>query len=152
MSYKQYDTYESTLEYALKLINKYDYTVHKLTVKLKSKKINDDLIDTVIKFLINKKLLDDYRYALDYVDLCLSKLKGENYIKQKLINKGVNSLIIDKAISEINPNVLNENLIALSKILLNKYKNNYSKVINSLISRGYSYSKIKEIINCEVEL
>lgn len=102
---------------------------------------------------------DEYRKALAYVNNKIRRTNSSNFMKSKvkiynkLLSRGFNQETIIKVLNKLNIN--EEDEIAslkkdLNKILNKKRKNKeLSKrdIIKSLISKGYSLSRILEVLN-----
>ena len=124
-------------------------------------KIRDDLLKLNIDSKIVNELIDNCEYNNDKLEKLIIKKINSNskysntYLRQKLINDftylGYNK---EDIITVIDSN-LNEDDEILNKeynILYNKYKRLYSQnelnnvIIKKLISKGFSYEKVKSII------
>lgn len=137
------------------LANRY-HSSNELKNKLLRKKYEKELVLDVIDELLEKKLLDDYVFAINYANENIkNKLWGRNKVKSGLIQKSVKPEIIEKVISELfgEGDSEIENAIALAK----KKKNTLNKrnmeplklkqkLITFLMSRGYNYDLIKNIL------
>ena len=126
-----------------------------LTTKLKIKRYDSDLINTVLDELENKNYLNDYNFALAFArDKQKLKHFGSYRIKNELIKKRVNKEIIEQVITEIFPegNDTEEAVYHLQK----KIKNINSEVLNDkkvkdklitfLIRKGFDFETAREAL------
>lgn len=88
------------LLYAAHLLKARDYSIKLLKDKLLYKKYPKETVAYVIEYLLDKKYLDDERYARNY---CLSKqgLYGGGRLKNELYQRGIDAGIIDKVLAEV---------------------------------------------------
>lgn len=123
-----------------------------LATKLKLKKYNSDLIETVLDELEDKNYLNDYEFALSFAsDKQKFKHFGSFRIKNELIKKRVNKEIIEKVITEIFPegNDIEEAVYHLNKKIKNKNteelndKKVRDKLIAFLIRKGFDFETVK---------
>jgi regulatory protein len=146
----------ASLNYALKLLGKRDYSAGKLKRKMSEKDFSNDEIDQTIKILIDKKFLDDERYARNFVRNQLNiKPVGKYVLEQKLKQRFIDSEIIKKILKDIN----SEKEAGLAKEAANKkyqvvsikYQGDKGKIhqilFRHLISRGFSYEIVKEVMD-----
>ena len=91
-----------------------------------------------------------YNYATNFVK---NKVGSKASVTQKLyaslINKGFEKELINEVISKLSFENEDKNLLIDAKKIIKKYPNDYYKVVNKLIAKGYKSSKIKEIIKKE---
>ncbi|MCR5719872.1 MAG: recombination regulator RecX [Lachnospiraceae bacterium] len=83
----------------LNLISVKDYSVQKLTEKLKEGLYPSFIIEDSIDYVIGLGYVDDLRYAFNFI-MANANLKTESAIRQKLILRGITSLTVDKAFDE----------------------------------------------------
>ena len=139
----------SPLSYALFLLSRRDYSEHDMKAKLESRELTPEEVETVMTFLLEKKFLDDQRYATNLVRSEVNiKSYGQYRIKQKLMQKGVPEAIAAKALASIPEEDEREALDRLikrwnsvQKEMDDKYKRR-NKLIQHLINKGYDYHKI----------
>lgn len=149
----------SALNYALWLLGRRDRTIGEVKEKLLKKEYPQKEITETIEFLVEKKFLDDERFAKNYIRNQLSiKPLGKYQLKIKLKKKLVPEEIIESATSEIDESVerrLAEEAaqkwkIRKYKVLSIRYQGDKNKIRNALLGyltgRGFNYENIKEII------
>lgn len=139
--------------YAMYLLSKKDRTKKEIMDKLKDKGFDNEIIYTVLNKLTEYNYINDEMYCKKYINdkTTLSKY-GINKIKTKLYAKGVDKEIISKEIIKIDNNLELENALVLAQKKLcsikesNKYKIR-AKLSNHLITKGFSYDTVKEVLS-----
>ncbi len=138
----------------------YQQSLNYISIKMRSeeeiknyllkKEYEDNLIEETITRLKKDGFIDDYAFAIAYVNdrLNLSN-DGINKIKRMLVNYNIDEDIIDKVISNVSSNVLIDkinNLISKQIRLNTKYTGNILKgrILNYLINLGYDTNFILE--------
>lgn len=145
------DIYQSSKKIAENYINYKMRTEKEVYLRLKKFTTNEKAIFDVINYYIKLGLLDDKRYANEYIR---SYLTNKNYskamVKYKLINKGIDSNIIDNTLLEYDDEIELENA---KNIFDKKYDkedlddfDKKQKVYRYLSSKGFSYDVIKKVI------
>ncbi len=92
---------EKIREAALRILDFGDCSRSEMQRKLKKKGFSGEGIDTVLRSLTESGLLDDGRYAENYIRSALDKGKGTVWIRNKLREKGVSSSIITMVFEEL---------------------------------------------------
>ncbi|OJV66379.1 MAG: hypothetical protein BGO41_02810 [Clostridiales bacterium 38-18] len=159
--------YEKGLEYALYLLSGQMKTEKQMRDKLKGKAYEEDIVEKIIRQLLEVKYLDDVNYAQCYIRANRHRY-GSYRLKMSLRQKGVKQSDIDLAFlndedesmeaaeaiaeNEIVEKVL-EKKIASTTIdwaRMNadfQYKNaTYQKLARFLASRGFSADVIKTVL------
>jgi len=155
------DNKEKLLKYAIYYLSKYSSSKKNLEYILKKKirrlteekKIRYQLyleIKTIIDKLEKLNLINDTLYTESKINSLLNQAKSKNYIKQYLINKGINKKVADDQISlfyKKNENIEKENAFkfAKKKELLNDNLD-YEKKLSKMARAGFSYEIAKEIL------
>ncbi len=130
-------------------------TEFEISQKLLEKGFDKKIINEVVEFLNDFKLINDNDYAKIFIaDKLKMKLWGYNRIKVELLKRGIREEIILNELSNANleetdfSNALN---LANKKYNQIKYKKNEAKINNSILSylqrNGYNYNIIKEVLN-----
>ena len=137
-----------------------DYLSHQLRTeaevqqKLLEEDTPPDTSERVMAHLRADKLLDDDQYAGAYVRTAMNTtLKGPTVIRQKLRQKGVGELVIDRALKQFTPARQKENARKLAKKLYRRYakqppRRQEEKVRQGLITNGYPsdlFSQVKDV-------
>ncbi len=146
---KIYELYEMAIKY----ISIRFRSIKEMREYLLKKDNNIDIIDKVCDRLIKNKYLDDERFTKAYIkDKLNFTTIGDYKMRKELERFGVDSVIIENNISNIDDNSLEERM---KKIIEKDIRTNkkYSgiksknKIYNHLLSSGYSQNKVIDIIN-----
>lgn len=146
----------SSINYALWLLGRRDYSVGKLKQKLVEKKFEQKEIDHTISYLIEKKFLDDERFARNFVRNQLSIKPAGKYLllqklRQKLIGQDIIKEVLGKIDSEEEIKLAEEAAKKKYQVVSSKYQGDKEKIhqilFRHLIGRGFSYEIVKEIID-----
>jgi regulatory protein len=105
-------------------------------------------LESILAELISEGYLDELRYAKSYVSGKVSINKwGKQKIKQSLKQKDISNYCIDKAIQSIDQEVYQHNLVhhiqqKTGKLSMPIPYSEKNKIIQSLMTKGYSYDEI----------
>lgn len=145
-------------ETSLRIITRCYKTESEMKDRLVEKGYNGKEIDKTIEFLKEYKFIDNRAYAQMYVRDRL-RSQGTQKIKYALLRKGIDEEeimeILSYVDSEKEEEVGTEIAIKKYKQLLKKEEDIYkikSKLGTFLLSRGYEYSLVKEIIRKVVDV
>jgi regulatory protein len=114
------------------------------------KKADKDLTEKLIEEFTDKKYLNDENFARWFTELRLRKNKSVRAIKSELASKGVSPDTIQSVVTELETDEgEKEALIKLVNKLSTRprYIADPKKLIANLISKGFKYSDIKEVLN-----
>ncbi|MDY4575390.1 MAG: recombination regulator RecX [Intestinibacter sp.] len=137
---------------ALNILSKASQSEKQIRQKL-SKDFEEHTIDRVIEFLQKYKFVDDEDLATRIINTNVNLNKyGKNKIKQNLYNKGIDKIIIEQAMDEIDSDKEFENALYLGKKRYDRLKNEdprkaYQKIGNHLAYKGFNYDIIKKVLN-----
>ena len=142
---------------AFRYLSNRNHSALELRTKLKKKGFDSEIIQKIIVELKDKKYLDDFVFAENFVRNRVERRKeGIVKITSELYKKGISREIIEEVTSSINENPKNfENAFQLGK---NKYekiqkrgdtdKNKIkSKLFNFLKGRGFTSDVIFDVVN-----
>ncbi len=142
---------------AFRYLSNRSHSTFELKRKLKKKKFDFDIIDRVVSELLEKKYLDDFHFAENFVRNRIERRKeGIIKITSELYKKGVSREIISNVIEVVKELPVNyENAFEVGKVKLEKiYKRGESdknkiksKLFNFLKGRGFTNDIIFEVIN-----
>lgn len=143
---------------AMHLLEKRPYTERAMRDKLKEGMYSQDIIDEAIDYLKGFRYIDDYNYALQYIDT-YTESKTVKRIEQDLKQKGIKADIITKAISERRDEGELGDERAMIRRLLEKKHYSYSeadakeksKIMSYLFNKGFSVDNIRKEMNCDNE-
>lgn len=143
-----------SLEYAFWLLKLRDRSIGEMEEKLKRKEFSGEEVSKTLTFLIDKNFLDDERYAENYIrNKKLIKPVGKYYLRGKLLEKKIPTDTIEKALLE-NSDQIDEVKEAASR-WISKHQNiekikMYEKLSRHLISRGFDWEKVREVLNSKL--
>lgn len=139
---------------SLKFLARRLHSKFELKIKLLRKKHAPDIIQEVLSHLEKNEILNDYLFAkLITEEKIRNKKLGALKLKSELYKRGIDRKIIDKLISELNNENINENALKVAEKKLNILQKRgiekekiKSKLFSYLISKGYEYETVKSII------
>ncbi|HRX14159.1 MAG TPA: RecX family transcriptional regulator [Eubacteriales bacterium] len=123
-------------------------TVKQIRDWLKGKSFDSKVIENVIGKLREYRYIDDSLYAELYINSNL-QTKGKRRLAVELTQKGINKDLIEKTVDALPNDKLSENAnILAEKYMRNKDNStqNLIKLQRYLLSRGYDYDIVNEII------
>jgi len=138
------------LEYAFYLLKLRDRSIGEMREKMERKEYTEQEIKETVDFLVEKDFLDDERFTRNFVRYKKEiKPVGRYWLLNKLREKKIDNEIIEKVLSE-NLDEKTE-VEEIAKIWLSRNKNLskekvYQKLSRYLISRGFDWEIVKEII------
>ena len=155
------DNKDKLLKYAIYYLSKYSSSKKNLEYILKKKirrlseekKIRFQLYNE-IQFIIEKleklNLINDQVFVESKIQSLQYQAKSKNYIKQYLLQKGIDKQLIEEQISlfyENNKNLEKENALKFAKKrnLLGSDQD-YQKKLSKMARAGFSYDIAKEIL------
>lgn len=128
-------------------------SVAEMRDKLLSKGYPEDYVNQVIEELKNEKYLDDYDFALSWVEFRNQiRPSGRHVLKMELLKKGIDKAVIEDVLEKM---IDKEEEIRLAKqavssrIKVYQSLSNYEfkqKITAFLARRGFSWEIIKEVI------
>jgi regulatory protein len=134
--------YQRTLEWVLTRPRSVRETSDYLFKKTFEKKLDKNYIDRIIEKLVEKKYLDDAKFAAYYVENRFVK-KGisQKRLRMELIKKGVASSIVDEVLGGRNDEE------EIKKMILKK-RGRYDdeKLIAYLCRQGFDYQLVKDLV------
>lgn len=117
--------------------------------RIKGKELaSDPIVDLVIKKLKQKGLLDDKKFAKEWME-ARSKKYGKNRIRQELYQKGIDKEIVNEVIEngenseQITQQALEKKLRVWKNLKALEFK---KKAYGYLIRRGFEYEIVKKVI------
>ena len=153
---------DKLLKYAIYYLSKYSSSKKNLEFILKKKirRLSDEKkirfqlyneIQIIIEKLENLNLINDQVFVESKIQSLQYQAKSKNYIKQYLLQKGINKQLIEEQISlfyENNKNLEKENALKFAKKrnLLDNDQD-YQKKLSKMARAGFSYDIAKEILN-----
>ena len=142
---------------AFRYLSNRNHSIFELKTKLKKKGFNSQIIENVISYLIDKKFLNDYTIAENFVrNKVEGRKEGIMKITSELYQKGIAREIISEVTESIkeNPkNMLNAFELGKSKlgIIQKRGETDYTKIKSKLFlflkGRGFTNDVIYEVIS-----
>lgn len=123
-------------------------TVKQIRDWLKGKSFDSKVVENVIVKLREYRYIDDSLYADLYINANLPT-KGKRRLAVELTQKGVDKDLIEKTVETLSDDKLSENANVLAeKYMRNKDNStqNLIKLQRYILSRGYDYETVNEII------
>ena len=155
------DNKDKLLKYAIYYLSKYSSSKKNLEFILKKKirRLSDEKqirfhlyneIQIIIEKLEKLNLINDQVFVESKIHSLQYQAKSKNYIKQYLLQKGIDKQLIEEQIFlfyENNKNLEKENALKFAK-KRNLINNNqdYQKKLSKLARAGFSYDIAKEIL------
>ena len=143
------------LEYAFWLLKLRDRSIGEMEAKLRRKEFEEKEIAETMAFLIEKDFLNDERFAENFVRYKkIIKPVGKYYLRNKLMEKKIPAEIIEKTLSETPDESSEVEELATRWIVKNKKiprEKIYEKLSRHLISRGFDWEKVKEVVDSELK-
>ena len=151
---EQEDIKNQAMKFAMKLLNVRKRSVFEITKRLRQKKFAEDIINQVVKKLLEYKYLNDEEFAEAYInDRVNFNPRGSFLIKKELREKGIAKDIIAKKTAELLPEKKELKLAKKAAEKKLKYLNKdleknkiYQKIGAYLQAKGYSSYIIREIL------
>ena len=155
------DNKDKLLKYAIYYLSKYSSSKKNLEFILKKKirRLSDEKkirfqlyneIQIIIEKLEKLNLINDQVFVESKIQSLQYQAKSKNYIKQYLLQKGIDKQLIEEQISlfyENNKNLEKENALKFAK-KRNRLDNDqdYQKKLSKMARAGFSYDIAKEIL------
>ena len=156
------DNKDKLLKYAIYYLSKYSSSKKNLEFILKKKirRLSDEKkirfhlyneIQIIIEKLEKLNLINDQVFVESKIQSLQYQAKSKNYIKQYLLQKGIDKQLIEEQISlfyENNKNLEKENALKFAKkrnLLVNDQ--DYQKKLSKMARAGFSYDIAKEVLN-----
>jgi len=139
---------------ALTYISHQMRTVFDLRKRLNRESKNTQLIDKVIHKLEEQKYIGDEMYAAEFVSQMKHQLVGKTWIQNKLAQKGIDSNIIIKVLSDYDELEDEDKVLSLLKSELRiVVRKPYFRFLDSFkrkcLSKGFLYQTIEQVIQMQ---
>jgi|GEM_PF-525068 len=141
----------SAHEKAIELLSYREHSSSELRTKLLQKGFPRTLTDTVIENMMSRGYVDDERFAgLYFRELMRQGNYGPLMIKKKMLEKGVNSQIIEKKITSISQDEWKQYAFRLlnkkMQKIRNKGENQREIILRYLLNKGFEYGCIESLV------
>ena len=145
----------SAKETAFNILSRRNHSIKELERKLQQRRIEKEIIDEIIAYLIESNFLNDERFAREFLEERLRlKTVGLEKIKNELYSKGIQREIIKSVLMEKGELDETENALQLvqKRMKLFNRKTTDKKILKQKIysflhSKGYNYDTIENVIN-----
>lgn len=142
---------KSPLQYALDMVALRDRTEFEINKKMSEKGFAPEEIIKTIKWLKDKKFIDDEKFADNYVkSQCRIGRNGLFKIKYKLQTLGINKELINKYANCVDIENEQSRATELASKWMIKYghkEKKYDKLGRFLIGRGFSIDIVKNVLD-----
>lgn len=145
----------SAWDYALGLVAAREYTAHGLRRKLLQKEYPPEEIDSTLERLLSSKLVDDARYAAEFVRQKLV-LRGAaaRRVRQELLRKGIDAPTVDESIAHVMSYEDVDQEAAIERMAVKKAASlgdidervKRQRLFSFLARKGYEVDDIKRVI------
>ncbi|OFZ70359.1 MAG: hypothetical protein A3K03_04900 [Bdellovibrionales bacterium RIFOXYD1_FULL_44_7] len=140
----------------LRRLTRRDYSVKEIKQYLKKKGTEEFLIDEVVSFLLEKKILDDSRCAISIIRQQVRRAKGSLFIKHKLQQKGIrlsgddfkSLLVAAGGIDELD---MAQSIIKCKYPSARADRKVAARAFRALLRRGFSAEIARTVINKDIE-
>ncbi|MDN5611945.1 MAG: recombination regulator RecX [Staphylococcus equorum] len=149
---QSYEQYRQAVNAAIQYISYRKRTDHEVIKHLTKKEISESVIAKVIDYCHEQKLIDHNDYANSLKNtMILTTDKGPGIYKQKLREAGIEQLIIDEYSQIYEQEQSMEDILKVANKILKRKKGplvkRKEKLTQSLMQKGYSFEKIKEVMD-----
>ena len=133
---------------ALKIMHYRQRSVKELRMRLLNIGYDEIHVDDVIRELIEDRTLDDERFARAFVhDYTSLKPKGNRYIINELIKKGISKEIIDRLLKDRDEKkMIIEYIEKKARNLNMQDRKDRQKILRRLLNRGFSSELVYDIV------
>lgn len=133
-------------EKALELVSQRQMSARELHKKLRDKGADEETADYCVRWIVERGLLDEERYAAAVVRHYAGKGYGEGRVRQELMRRGVPRELWDDALSQMPEDTSKLDRLVASKLRDPEDRDAVRKLSASLYRRGYSSEEIREAL------
>lgn len=139
--------------YLSTILSRSRYTEKTINDRLKMKfNLSREEITQIVSYYKEMGVIDDRRYAMDYLESKAENGYGIDYITLNLKKKGISKEIIDEITKDFDYEASSEHIYELIKKDYQKYSNlplrkKKEKIITNLINKGFRRNDIDEALN-----
>lgn len=156
---------ERVYQKALYILERRDHTEAEMRKKLKDREFPQDVIDYVLEQLVSYGLINDRRYAEQYIRYHGPE-NSKRVLSMKLLRKGIKADLFEAVYTEVTEELgMNPEQEALEQAVLSALRKaersgavptdlsreERDKIIASLFRKGFSVGKIKSELNKAVK-
>lgn len=114
------------------------------------KKAEPDITELLISEFINKKYLDEEKFAVWYSELQKRRGKSTRAITVQLYKKGIDREIVSKIFEESGDDLQQLKLMIAKKQKLSRYKDDLQKLAQYLVAQGFNWTDVKAALDTEI--
>lgn len=133
-------------EKALELVSQRQMSARELDRKLRDKGADEETAEYCVRWILERGLIDEERYAAAIVRHYASKGYGEGRVRQELMRRGVPRELWDGALSELPEDTSKLDRLIASKLRDPEDRDAVRKLSASLYRRGYGGEEIREAL------
>ncbi|MBX4190998.1 RecX family transcriptional regulator [Candidatus Saccharibacteria bacterium] len=112
---------------------------------LYKKKVEPEQIDSLVNEFTEKGYLDNAKFAAWFTELQARRGKSDRAIRSELFKKGIGREVMDDVLKETaGDEAARLNAMIEKKSKLSRYKNDPQKLMQYLVSQGFSWQLVKE--------
>lgn len=134
---------DNLIRFALKLLSVRDYFSCEIANKLEKKDAEQEDIKKVLEYLYKYSYLNDDFVLSRFASEVFNKLRGVNYLKKKLFDKGCGELFSDAQIIKVYSVEMEKE--AAKKLAESMGEYPVEKIVGRLKSRGFRTEAIYEV-------
>lgn len=141
---KDKSNYKKIAEYLNRVLSSKRYTYKEIETKLSSKyHLSSSKIQSILSPYVDNKIIDDYDFALEFIETKVLLGYGKEYILHSLKQKGINEEILKRNEVIESLNTIDYEILRLLISKMDKSKRNIpllkrkNQIMMSLIKRGY---------------
>ena len=136
--------------YAFMLLGYRERSLHEIRMRMRRKGYQEKLIEEVIKYLKDRDLINDKRFARLWAESRIKKGYGSWRIKSELEQKGVNREMADEILKDLYSGI-DEVQVALDLVKKKRWVSQEpqkltERVSNLLSRRGFSFEVISNVV------
>ncbi|RIN30412.1 recombination regulator RecX [Staphylococcus succinus] len=148
---QSYEQYRQAINTAIQYLSYRKRTDHEVAQHLTKKEFSESVISKVLDYCHAQKLIDHNDYANSLKNtMILTTDKGPGIYKQKLREAGIEQVIIDEYTELYEKEQSMEDILKVANKILKQKKGplvkRKEKLTQSLMQKGYSFEKIKEVM------
>ncbi len=131
---------------ALDLLAMRDHSIEELKLKLKQRSFSEGIIESVISYLLDRRYLDDTRFAEIWIRARLRKKpESRQMLLAGLMKKGVNRDIAQNAIDTAG--IDDDSIVEQAVTRFSKRNDDPQKLMQRLARKGFPYGLVKKYVN-----
>ncbi len=135
-----------TREKALEYVSQRQMSARELSKKLREKGADEETADFCVRWIMERGLLDEERYAAAIVRHYAAKGYGEGRVRQELMRRGVPRELWEDALGQMPEDTSKIDRLVASKLRDPDDRDEVRKLSAALYRRGFSGEEIREAL------